>query len=60
MTGSVAAGVSLLGKGMIGPGIVGLLVLADMLVRGRLDLLRRVEQAIPGYDFLTLGRTRRW
>ncbi|MEZ4449378.1 MAG: hypothetical protein R3B09_07860 [Nannocystaceae bacterium] len=37
----LAAGLSLLGKGMIGPGLIGLLVLADMAVHGRFRLLRR-------------------
>ncbi len=66
----VAAGVSLLGKGMIGPGIVGLLVLADMLVRGRLDLLRRCGlvtgtflfalAALPWHHAMLLYRGERW
>jgi 4-amino-4-deoxy-L-arabinose transferase-like glycosyltransferase len=66
----VAAGVSLLGKGMIGPGIVGLLVLADMLVRGRLDLLRRCGLAtgfllfalasFPWHHAMVLYRGERW
>ncbi|MCY1072713.1 hypothetical protein OV090_48660 [Nannocystis sp. RBIL2] len=34
----LAAGVSLVGKGMIGPGLVGLLVLLHLLVSGRLTL----------------------
>ncbi|PRP96459.1 glycosyltransferase family 39 protein [Enhygromyxa salina] len=44
----VAGGLSLMGKGMIGPGIIGLLILVDMLVNGRLHLLwqRRCELAI--------------
>lgn len=66
----VAAGVSLMGKGMIGPGIVGLLVLADMLVRGRLDLLRRCGlgsgallfalAALPWHHAMFLYRGERW
>ena len=38
----LAAGLSLLGKGLIGPGLIGLLVLADIAVHGRLRLLSRV------------------
>jgi len=34
----IAAGVSLVGKGMIGPGLVGLLVLLHLLVSGRLSV----------------------
>lgn len=34
----IAAGVSMVGKGMIGPGIVGLLVLLHLVVTGRLTL----------------------
>src|SRR5690606_26762365 len=34
----LAAGVSMVGKGMIGPGLVGLLVLLHLLVSGRLGL----------------------
>lgn len=66
----VAAGVSLIGKGMIGPGIVGLLVLADMLVRGRLDLLRRsglgtgvllfALASFPWHHAMALYRGERW
>jgi len=37
----LAAGLSLLGKGLIGPGLIGLLVLTDMAIHGRLHLLRR-------------------
>lgn len=37
----VAGGLSLMGKGFIGPGIIGLLILCDMLVSGRLHLLPR-------------------
>lgn len=66
----VAAGVSLMGKGMIGPGIVGLLVLADMLVRGRFDLLRRCGlgtgmllfalASLPWHHAMLLYRGERW
>ncbi len=66
----VAAGVSLMGKGMIGPGIVGLLVLADMLVRGRFDLLRRsglgtgtllfALASLPWHHAMLLYRGERW
>ena len=44
----VAGGLSLMGKGMIGPGIIGLLILVHMLVTGRMHLLwqRRCELAV--------------
>jgi 4-amino-4-deoxy-L-arabinose transferase-like glycosyltransferase len=44
----VAGGLSLMGKGMIGPGIIGLLILVDMLVSGRIHLLwqRRCELGV--------------
>jgi 4-amino-4-deoxy-L-arabinose transferase-like glycosyltransferase len=44
----VAGGLSLMGKGMIGPGIIGLLIFTHMLVTGRLHLLwqRRCELAV--------------
>ena len=66
----VAAGVSLMGKGMIGPGIVGLLVLVDMIVRGRFDLLRRSGLAsgfvlfalasLPWHHAMAIYRGERW
>jgi len=66
----VAAGVSLMGKGMIGPGIVGLLVLVDMTVRGRLDLLRRCGlgsglllfalASLPWHHAMAIYRGERW
>lgn len=66
----VAAGVSLIGKGMIGPGLVGLIVLADMAVRGRLDLLRRCGLAagtllfalasLPWHHAMALYRGKGW
>jgi 4-amino-4-deoxy-L-arabinose transferase-like glycosyltransferase len=44
----VAGGLSLMGKGMIGPGIIGLLILVDMIVGGRIHLLwqRRCELGV--------------
>ncbi|MCA9686175.1 MAG: glycosyltransferase family 39 protein, partial [Myxococcales bacterium] len=44
----LAGGLSLMGKGMIGPGIIGLLILAHMVISGRLHLLwqRRCELAV--------------
>jgi 4-amino-4-deoxy-L-arabinose transferase-like glycosyltransferase len=44
----VAGGLSVMGKGLIGPGIIGLLILVDMLVSGRIHLLwqRRCELAV--------------
>jgi 4-amino-4-deoxy-L-arabinose transferase-like glycosyltransferase len=66
----VAAGVSLIGKGMIGPGIVGLIVLADLVVRGRWDLLRRCGlptgallfalASFPWHHAMALYRGERW
>lgn len=66
----VAAGVSLVGKGMIGPGIVGLIVLADLLVRGRFDLLRRCGlvtgvllfalASLPWHHAMALYRGKGW
>ena len=68
----VAGGLSLMGKGMIGPGIIGLLILMDMLVSGRLHLLwrRRCELAIgillfvvtcfPWHHAMALYRGERW
>jgi 4-amino-4-deoxy-L-arabinose transferase-like glycosyltransferase len=66
----VAAGVSLMGKGMIGPGIVGLLVLVDMIVRGRFDLLRRCGlgsgillfalASLPWHHAMAIYRGERW
>jgi 4-amino-4-deoxy-L-arabinose transferase-like glycosyltransferase len=66
----VAAGVSLVGKGMIGPGLVGLIVLADLVVRGRFDLLRRCGLAaglllfalasLPWHHAMALYRGKGW
>jgi 4-amino-4-deoxy-L-arabinose transferase-like glycosyltransferase len=68
----VAGGLSLMGKGMIGPGIIGLLVLVHMLVTGRLHLLweRRCELAIgivifvvtcfPWHHAMAIFRGERW
>lgn len=38
----IGGGLALMGKGFIGPGIIGLLILVHMLVTGRLNLLTRV------------------
>ena len=66
----VAAGVSLVGKGMIGPGLVGLVVLADLVVRGRFDLLRRCGlvagtllfalASLPWHHAMALYRGKPW
>jgi 4-amino-4-deoxy-L-arabinose transferase-like glycosyltransferase len=66
----VAAGVSLVGKGMIGPGLVGLVVLADLVVRGRFDLLRRCGlvsgvllfalASLPWHHAMALYRGKSW
>lgn len=68
----VAGGLSLMGKGMIGPGIIGLLILVHMLVTGRLHLLwqRRCELAVgillfvvtcfPWHHAMAIFRGERW
>ncbi|WP_106392347.1 hypothetical protein [Enhygromyxa salina] len=68
----VAGGLSLMGKGMIGPGIIGLLILVDMVVNGRLHLLwqRRCELAVgillfvvtcfPWHHAMAIFRGERW
>ena len=68
----VAGGLSLMGKGMIGPGIIGLLILVHMLVSGRLHLLweRRCELAVgivlfvvtcfPWHHAMAIFRGERW
>lgn len=68
----VAGGLSLMGKGMIGPGIIGLLILVDMLVSGRIRLLwqRRCELGVgvllfvvtcfPWHHAMAIFRGERW
>jgi 4-amino-4-deoxy-L-arabinose transferase-like glycosyltransferase len=68
----VAGGLSLMGKGLIGPGIIGLLILVDMLVSGRIHLLwqRRCELAVgillfvvtcfPWHHAMAIFRGERW
>ncbi len=66
----LAAGLSLLGKGMIGPGLVGALVLAHLVVTGRWDLLRRCGlptgivlfalASFPWHHAMVLFRGERW
>jgi 4-amino-4-deoxy-L-arabinose transferase-like glycosyltransferase len=68
----IAGGLSLMGKGMIGPGIIGLLVLVHMLVTGRLHLLweRRCEltagivifviTCFPWHHAMAIFRGERW
>lgn len=68
----LAGGLSLMGKGMIGPGIIGLLILVHMLVTGRLRLLwqMRCELAIgvvlfavtcfPWHHAMGIFRGERW
>jgi 4-amino-4-deoxy-L-arabinose transferase-like glycosyltransferase len=68
----VAGGLSLMGKGMIGPGIIGLLIFMHMLVTGRLHLLwqRRCELAVgillfvvtcfPWHHAMAIYRGERW
>ncbi len=68
----LAGGLSLMGKGLIGPGIIGLLVLVHMLVTGRMHLLwqRRCELAVgilifvvscfPWHHAMAIFRGDRW
>ncbi|MEM9460516.1 MAG: hypothetical protein AAGF11_40485 [Myxococcota bacterium] len=66
----IAAGLSLLGKGMIGPGLVGAVVLVHLIVTGRWDLLRRcglplgiilfVVASFPWHHAMVLFRGERW
>lgn len=68
----VAGGLSLMGKGLIGPGIIGLLIFMHMLVSGRLHLLwqRRCELAVgillfvvtcvPWHHAMAIYRGERW
>ncbi|HLT39403.1 MAG TPA: hypothetical protein VK034_24135, partial [Enhygromyxa sp.] len=68
----VAGGLSLMGKGMIGPGIIGLLIFVHMLVTGRVHLLwqRRCELAVgillfvvtcfPWHHAMAIFRGERW
>jgi len=68
----IAGGLALMGKGMIGPGIIGLLVLVHMLVTGRLHLLweRRCELGVgivifvvtcfPWHHAMAIFRGERW
>lgn len=68
----VAGGLSLMGKGLIGPGIIGLLILVDMLVSGRIHLLwqRRCELGVgillfvvtcfPWHHAMAIFRGERW
>ncbi len=66
----IAGGLSLMGKGMIGPGIIGALILADMLVSGRWRMLWRCELPIglllfvltcfPWHHSMSIYRGERW
>lgn len=66
----LAAGLSLIGKGMIGPGLVGALVLAHLAVSGRWNLLLRCGlptgtllfalPAFPWHHAMILFRGDRW
>ncbi|EDM79832.1 dolichyl-phosphate-mannose-protein mannosyltransferase family protein [Plesiocystis pacifica SIR-1] len=68
----IAGGLSLMGKGMIGPGIIGLLILMHMLVSGRLSLLWRgrcelaigvvlfVVTCFPWHHAMAIFRGERW
>lgn len=64
------AGLSLLGKGLIGPGIIGLVILVHLLHTGRWELLRRcglptgiaifVLVGFPWHHAMALYRGERW
>ena len=66
----LAAGLSLLGKGLIGPGVVGVVVLAHLAVSGRWGLLRRCGlptgilmfalSSFPWHHAMILYRGDRW
>jgi 4-amino-4-deoxy-L-arabinose transferase-like glycosyltransferase len=66
----IAGGLALMGKGMIGPGIIGALILADMLVSGRWRLLTRcglpvgvllfVLACFPWHHSMAIYRGERW
>lgn len=66
----LAAGLSLIGKGMIGPGLVGAIVLVHLIVTGRWDLLRRCGlptgialfalASFPWHHAMVLFRGERW
>jgi 4-amino-4-deoxy-L-arabinose transferase-like glycosyltransferase len=66
----LAGGLALMGKGLIGPGLIGLLILAHMLVTGRLHLLLRcglplgilifVVTCFPWHHSMWLFRGERW
>lgn len=66
----IAAGLSLLGKGMIGPGLIGATVLVHLVVTGRWDLLRRCGLPVgiilfalasfPWHHAMVLFRGERW
>ncbi|MCA9653926.1 MAG: hypothetical protein H6712_27590 [Myxococcales bacterium] len=66
----LAAGLSLMGKGMIGPGLVGAVVLVHLVVTGRWDLLRHCGlptgialfalASFPWHHAMVLLRGERW
>jgi 4-amino-4-deoxy-L-arabinose transferase-like glycosyltransferase len=66
----LGAGLSLIGKGMIGPGLIGAVVLAHLSVSGRWDLLRKAGlptgfvlfalASFPWHHAMMLYRGERW
>jgi 4-amino-4-deoxy-L-arabinose transferase-like glycosyltransferase len=66
----IAGGLAMMGKGMIGPGLIGLLILCHMLVSGRVHLLLRcglplgilmfVITCFPWHHAMWLYRGERW
>lgn len=66
----LAGGLSMMGKGLIGPGIIGLLILSHMLVTGRLRLVFRcglllgtvlfVLSCFPWHHAMWIYRGERW
>lgn len=66
----IGGGLSLMGKGFLGPGLIGLLILTDMLVSGRIRQLHRVGlpvgvvifvlTCLPWHHSMWLYRGERW
>ena len=66
----IGGGLSLMGKGFLGPGLIGLLILTDMLVSGRIRRLHRVGlpvgvvifvlTCLPWHHSMWIYRGERW